>query len=123
MATYTKVPRTIPSRQRSTEITAVAAGDKLDFEEILGRPARGLQIFLTDNADEIQYRINNLARLKKIEETKTTTVENWMGGSAYPTYTGTGATTLEIVSDLKISSLEIVSLTLSVGTTVTIIVW
>lgn len=124
MATYTKVPRNVPSAQRTTLITAVAAGDQIDVEDVLGRPARGVIFEMTDAADTITYKLNNLVRLTSHNETGADPDVNvWSSGGAYSTFSNTGAAQHQTVSDLKVSSIEVVSLTLSTGTTIEIVVW
>lgn len=137
MATYTPVPKTVPSAQRSAEITAVAAGDQIDLTDVLGRPARRLQFIMTDAADEIEYKLNNLLRRRSARpagETfsktdqihgtyDTDVVEIWIESDAFPSFTSTGSTVIETADGLNISSVQIDALTLSVGTTITIICW
>lgn len=57
MATYTPVDRHIPSGQRTALITAVSAGDEIDFREILGRPARGMTVVASAATDIVGYRL------------------------------------------------------------------
>ena len=137
MATYTPVPKTVPSAQRSAEITAVAAGDQIDMEDVLGRPARRVQFIMTDAADTIDYTLNSLQKIRTqrpVGETfsdadkvwgiyETSVVEIWRTGGRFPSYSGTGSTVIETAEDLKISSIEIDALSLSVGSTITIIAW
>jgi hypothetical protein len=137
MATYTPVPKSVPSPQRSAEITAVAAGDQIDLTEILGRPARRLQFIMTDATDTIDYKLNNLIRIHKKRRrdeafSKTDQragiydndiVEVWSQASGISQYQSTGSTTLETAEGLSISSVQIDALSLSSGTTITIICW
>lgn len=137
MATYTPVPKSVPSAQRSAEITAVAVGDQIDIEAVLGRPARRLQFIMTDTADTIDYTLNSLTRIHKKrrrDETFSKTdqmygiydneiIEIWSGSSGFPSYQSTGSTVLETAEDLRVASIQIDALSLSVGTTITIICW
>ena len=136
MATYTPVPRSIPSPQRSAQITSVEAGDRIDVTDVLGRPARRVQFIMTDAADTIGYRLNNL---KKVYGPKSTPafskaesvygihdreeIEIWSAGSGISLYSSTGAAVIETAETLEVSSIEIDSLSLSTGTTITVIVW
>jgi hypothetical protein len=134
-ATYIPVPRSVPSSQRTTAITSVAVDDQIDLVDVLGRPARGVQFVLTDGADTITYRLNNLLRIPTdssyvteahptdaMRAFKRDTTEVWSQSSDFPQFTGEGST-IEIVEGLRVSSIQIDALTLSVGTTITIIVW
>ncbi len=128
MATYTKVPRNVPSLQRSTIITAVSAGDQIDIESILGRPARQIRFIATDASDVIEYKLNNYISLEQTVKVvgvqyplqSPTPVRIWSGSPAFATFSLTGTT--ETISDegLRIASIEIVSLTLNTGTTIEI---
>jgi len=122
MADYTPVPRTVPSSERTTLITDVEAGDRLDLREILGRSARGLQMFCTDDTDEVTYRLNNLLRTVRRNPGNTTTDYVWSTSDAFPVYSSTGEL-IELTEELSIGSIEIVSLTLGTGTTIEIVVW
>ena len=132
MATYTKVSRSIPSQQRAALITAVAVGDKIDLEDVLGRPARKVIFLMTDAADVIGYKMNHLRKIRAprtAEESYSvadqvygvfeTTVTNFWASDA-DTFTGTGSTQLEIASNLSVSAIEIISLSLSTGATISI---
>lgn len=122
MATYQKLTTAVPSSQRSLLITAVAAGDQIDIEEAMGRPARKLRFFLTDAADILEVKVNSLLRLTKPNETGADeTVKVWSAGVHGADYSYTGAATAETMDGLRISSIEIVSLTLSAGTTIEIV--
>jgi hypothetical protein len=135
MATYTPVPKSVPSAQRSTQVTAVAAGDQIDFTDVLGRPARRIQFITTDAADVVGYTLNSLRKLRtevsnpysdldKVSGVYgTQEVEVWSGGEGYANYQSTGSTVIETVEGLSISSVQIDALTLSAGTTITIICW
>ena len=137
MATYTPVSKSVPSAQRSTEITAVAAGDRIDIEDVLGRPARRVQFIMTDAADTIDYTLNNLTRIHKKRRrdeafSKTDQVhgiyeneiiEIWSGAGSFPSYQSTGSSVLETAEGLRIASIQIDALSLDSGTTITIICW
>ena len=137
MATYTPVPRSVPSAQRSAEITAVAAGDRIDIEAVLGRPARRVQFVMADAADTVEYTLNSLTRIHKKRSrekafSKTDQVhgihnneivEVWSGAGGFPSYESTGSTVLESAEGLSVSSIQIDALSLGTGTTITIICW
>lgn len=137
MATFTRVSLAIPSAERVTRITGVEAGDQIDLVDILGRPARGLQITTSSANDVVEYRLNNL--IKKYKKPTRDRVEftfaekawgvydaepeeTWSKGDSFPLYSSTGEV-IETVSGLKISSIEIESLTLVSGSTVEIVAW
>lgn len=123
MATYAIVPRHIPSAQRTTLISDVAVGDKINVEEILGRPARGMILEMTSDTDVASYRLNNLIKNTKVVNGLPTQVEFWSASDSFPVYTNTGSTTHETIDGFEISSVEVTALTLSTGTTITITVW
>ena len=138
MATYTPVPKSVPSDERSAQITAVAAGDQIDLIDVLGRPARQLQFVMTDSADTIDYTLNSLQRIRNKRTAEesfsktdqvfgtfgTTVTEVWRtGGEGFPSYQSTGSAVLETTEGLKISSVDIEALSLSSGSTITIIAW
>lgn len=131
-ATYTKVSRNTPSQQRAAVITNVEQADRIDIEDVLGRPARFVTFLMTDSSDTIEYKINHLQRLYE-QRTKAEVlsevdrvygvfgkerIDVWHGRS--DTFTGTGSSQLQTTEGLAISSIEIVSLTLSSGSTITI---
>ena len=132
MATYTKVLNSIPNSQRSALITDVAAGDKIDLNDVLGRAARTVIFIMTDAADEIEYKINHLRKISAPREQPLTEVDKvygvfgqeqisvWHGHS--DTYLGTGGSQLQITSGLNVASLEVMSLTLNSGSTISIAV-
>lgn len=124
MATYVKVPRSVPGDQRSAEITDVAAGDRIDLVDVLGRPAQRVKFIMTADTDTAEYKINHLRRLPKHNESSAdTTVLVWSGAAGYPVYSFTGVEEILSVEGLEIASIEIISLTLSVGTTIELVVW
>jgi hypothetical protein len=137
MATYTSVAKVHPSSARVLSIADVSDGDRIDFIEALGRPARKVQFYMTDAADEVGYTLNSLKKLRTGREHEivlsqaerffgtynTEVVEVWSGAASFPSLTSTGATTLETADGISIHSIQIDSLTLSVGTTISIVVW
>jgi hypothetical protein len=131
MATFYPVPRNVPSSQRATLITSVSAGDQIDIEPILGRPARQIKFIATDPADEIQYKLNNYIRMYPIQKDRVpawpaqqvTAVRKWSSDPAFATFTLTGASEFISEDALSIASIEIVALTLSTGTTIEIEVY
>ncbi len=132
MATYTKASNSIPAQQRAVLITDVGAGDRIDIQDVLARGARQVIFKMTDATDTISYKINHLRRVRpsRTKEEKLTvadqvygvfektTVEFWSGSG--DTFTATGSSQLEIADGLEVSSLEIVSLSLSSGSTISI---
>ena len=128
-ATYITVSTDTPSSQRTAEITAIVVGDQVDVVDILGRPARGIIFTTTDAADSISYKLNHKETLLKrradsqgdVSAWHNTAVTFWNSGNA-TTFTSVGLT-LQTVEGLKISSFEITAMTLSVGTTITAVVW
>ena len=136
-ATYSPIPKSVPSAQRSAQITAVEAGDRIDLQDVLGRPARRLQFIMTDAADTIDYTLNSLLRIHKKRRRDEAfskadqvwgiydneIVEIWSGADGLPSYQSTGSTILETAEGLNISSIQIYALSLSSGSTITIIAW
>lgn len=137
MATYVKSSRNIPSNQRVVQITAVEAGDQIDLVDALGRPANKIQFYMTDAADVIGYKLNNLKKVlaqrsagERLTEADQAwgvygkeVIEIWSGDASFPAFSSTGSTVLETVDGLAITSLQVDSLTLSTGTTITLIAW
>jgi hypothetical protein len=126
MATYKPVSRSVPSAERSTVITDVAAGDTINLIDVLGRPARGLIVSADNSADVVEYRLNNRKVVTVIppaeqernaaaiafggKEDDVSEVEVWERSEAFPTFTTTGAS-WQTVEGLTISSIDIVSIT------------
>jgi hypothetical protein len=136
MATYTIVPSSVPSAERSMLIEDVEVGDQIDVEEILGRPANRVQFYMTDSADVLEYKLNNLSKIKKNKKQNALSLAEEMYGvfehdsyikvwnsNGYPTYSVDGSEIHETVEGLKIRSISIEDLTLSTGTTISIVVW
>jgi len=137
MATYTPVPKSVPSAQRSAAITAVANGDRIDITDVLGRPARRIQFVMTDATDTIDYTLNSLRKLRTKRSPEqaysdmdqvsgiygTQEIELWSGAQGFANYQSTGSTVIETAEGLSISSVQIDALTLSAGTTITIVCW
>lgn len=111
-ATYVKVPTSIPSTRRSARITSVVAGDQVDIESILGRPARGVKIITGAGTDTITFKLNNLVHMVKRNEVGCDeTIKVWNSGTAYDTFSVTGSTEHVTQDGLLVHSIEIVSLT------------
>ena len=137
MATYVSVAKVMPSSARVISITSVAADDRIDLVDALGRPAKKVQFYMTDAADEIGYTLNSLKKIRTGRQHEialsaaeqafgtygTEVLDVWSGSPTFPSMTSTGATTLETADGIFIHSIQIDSLTLSVGTTITIIAW
>lgn len=124
MATYTPVSPDTPSHERTVLITAVAAGDRIDLYDVLGRAARGLIIEAANATDEVTYRLNNLTKGKRkkvpgkvflnqvyntcgVHEQDWEFYERW--GST-DVFTTVGAQ-WQTVDGLEISAIEIVTIT------------
>lgn len=123
MATTIRVSSSVPSTQRSFLIPDAAQGDQIDIIGILGRPAKNVTFYMTDAADQIDFRLNNLQRLPKFNESAADeTVLVWSKGASFPLYSATGATVHTTEDGLDVASLEIQLLTLSSGTTIEIVV-
>lgn len=140
MATYTLVPKHVPMEQRSNVITGVVAGDQIDIIKVLGRPARRVQFILNSSSDHIEYRLNNLVRIRKqrsgegilsvaervygtfgMEDAE---VEVWNTGPGFPAYTNTGAIIIETAEGLEVESIDMVGIIFhSGGTDIEIVVW
>jgi hypothetical protein len=111
-ATYVKVPTSIPSNRRSARITSVVAGDQINIEEILGRPARGVKIITGTTTDTITFKLNNLVHIVKRNEVGVDeTIKVWNSGPAYDTFSVTGSTEHVTQEYLLVHAIEIVSLT------------
>jgi hypothetical protein len=127
-ATYTKVPLNIPSPQRSMLITNVVAGDKIDIEAILGRPAKSVIITADDATDSISYRLNSLRHLKVNEfsfeiERVPEIVDVWSSSPVYPVYVGSGSSQYSTISGLQITSIEVTAIVFGGGgSAITIVV-
>ena len=123
MATYFKVSREIPSRERSQLITDVAVGDQIDIVDVLGRSAKGLKFITTATTDQVEYKLNNLRRIRQQNKTTADTdISVWTQNNNCPVYTDIGEV-IETQDELRISSIEITALTLSSGAVIQIVVW
>jgi len=122
LATYTKVPRNIPSAARVTAITSVEAEDQIDMLDVLGRPAKNMKIITDATSDTIEFRLNNCEHVVKRNASKADeTIAVWQSGGAFSTFSETGSTVYEYGdTGLEIHSIEIVSTTAS---TITITVF
>ncbi len=124
MATYSKIPRSVKSDARANLITLVEEGDQIDMVDVLGRPAKGIKFVMTDSTDEIEYKLNSMVRLLQHNESSaSTTVKVWSASPGFPLFSGTGSEEIEIVDDMVITSVEVISLDLSTGTTISIVAW
>ena len=139
MATYTSIPKNVPSAQRVAEITSVVQGDRIDLTDVLGRPARRLQFVMDNIGDAVGYTVNSLLKVRKRrtrEESYSTADQVWgvygteeeshwrTGGDAFPSISVTGSLTHETTENLSISSIEIDSLSFGGGgTSIKIIAW
>jgi archaellum component FlaG (FlaF/FlaG flagellin family) len=136
MASYTRISSSIPLSGRTIRFTDVAAGDKIDILSALGKSATNLVFHMTDAADTVSYRINNLTKHKvKSDPTlvphsfvsesigvyNTEEVEYWSKASSYQLYEDEGE--VVTVTGITIASIEIDALSLSTGTTIEIVAW
>lgn len=127
MASYTKVSKNVPSNERVATVTNVVAGDRIDLVDILHRPAKKLIFNLSADTDVVEYKINTLRRinptpnknetLNPFELTKGSLGQEqvliWSGTGDI--FTATGGTVLETIDGLKISSIEIISISVASG--------
>ena len=136
-ATYTSVANVHPANARVASITLCEEGDQIDLIDVLGRPARVIQMYLSDPADTIEYRLNSAVRLRTSREheislsqseklfgtygTQTTII--FSGADRYPLMTSQGSI-VEIANGLAIHSIEIGAVTqASTSSTFTMVVW
>lgn len=124
MATYFKVPLSVPSFERTALISSVSAGDRIDVVDVLGRPGRGIKFTMTASTDIIDFKLNNLVRLQQHNESKAdTTVLVWSAAPHYSTFRGENKLEHITENGINIDSFEVVALTLSAGTTIDVVVW
>ena len=129
MATYFKVPRSVPGAQRASMITEVEEGDRIPFDEILGRPARGMKLIVGADTDEVVYKVNHRFKTLNQEDAFRDDIqypaeveEIWSGAPGHTEFTVTGDTE-HIITGFNISTIEIVSLDLDSGTEIEIMIW
>jgi hypothetical protein len=128
MATYTR--RQTPDQP--VLISNVGAGDRINFLEVLGRPADKVQVYTTSATDVVEYRVNNLLIARGTSSTyggstsyvgrafdQSAVVKTWLASDIF---SNTGEE-FELGLQLTVRSMEIVSATLSAGSTFTIICW
>lgn len=136
MASYTRISSSVPLNGRTIRFTDVAAGDRIDIVAALGKAATNLVFHMTDAADTVSYRINNLTKHKiKVDPTlvphsfvsesvgvyNTEEVEYWSKAASYQLYEDQGD--VVTVTGISIASIDIDSLSLSTGTTIEIVAW
>ena len=128
MATYTR-------RQNPDQpvlITAVAAGAKIYFRDVLGKDADRVQVYAGASTDIVQYRLNNLQITRGNASTyggSTSFVArgfaqdqiqmNWLASDSFDSV----GQEFEVAEMLTVASMEITGLTLATGTTIEIICW
>ncbi len=122
MATYVKVPKSVPSSERTALIENIAVADVVDIYDVLGRPARGMQFITTDAADIVGYRLNNSPRILKENEESADQIVVLPPRTDATAYTSVGEV-IQMVDGLEISTFQITALTLSAGATITAVVW
>lgn len=125
MASYTPVPRSMPSSERTATITDVDEGDRIDIRKILHRPAKQMRIIPDNVGDVIQFRLNNLIRYPEGKKDYASDallehVEVWSQSDAYPEYSVSGEESYISEEGLQISSIEVTS---NDGNAFSIIVW
>ena len=124
MATYAPHSGGTPGTHYTHLITEVAVGDQIDITEILGRSARGIKLLMTAAGDVVEYKLNNLLKLQKHKKFGfDETVLVWSSAPRFSTFSETGALEHTTEDGIRIASIEIVSLMLSVGTEIEIVVW
>lgn len=135
-ATYVSVAKVMPSSARIASITGVVVNDRIDLIDVLGKPAKKIQFFMTDPADVIEYTLNSLKKLRtsraheitlsqaeQLFGTYGTEIEEvWSGSAKFSSISSTGADVLETVDGISISSIQIDTLTLGTGSTITMVV-
>ncbi len=130
MATFSTQASNAPFTQVSL-ITDVAVGDQIDFVEVFGRPAKAVAFTTTDPTDNVTYRLNNKVVRRQVDPVDQgyAPMASGVGGgpnevswwsTAGPLFDNTGEN-FTTVSGLAIYSLEIDGLTLSTGTTITLV--
>lgn len=133
MATYAQPDRTTPLNGRACVISSVAVGDKIFLVDALGKPASTLVFYMTDSTDTVEYRVNgrkaymrviNPALIDHSIVSQAIGIYNreevvvWSKSDSFPVFSETGE---EIQIDgVLMYSIEIVGLTLSTGSTITI---
>ena len=139
MATYVSVAKVSPSSARILSVTDVAAGDRIDLTAALGRPATKVEFYMTDTGDELSYTLNSLKKLRTNRRDEgelllsdaeglygtygTEVIDVWSGSAKYPAIEETGLIEHETDDGISIHSIQINSLTLSVGTTISLMAW
>tara|TARA_R110002126_G_scaffold61212_2_gene158424 strand:+ start:511 stop:885 length:375 start_codon:yes stop_codon:yes gene_type:complete len=124
MASYTPVPGSVSSSQRTALISNVASGDQVDVKAVLGRSARGVKFQMTATTDVIDFKLNSLVRMRQHVETGADVdVEVWSSAAHHSVYRGVGKLEHTTETGINVDSFEIEALTLSSGTTIDVAVW
>lgn len=124
MASYTPVPGSVSSSQRTALISNVASGDQVDVRAVLGRSARGVKFQMTATTDVIDFKLNSLVRMRQHVETGADVdVEVWSSAAHHSVYRGVGKLEHTTETGINVDSFEIEALTLSSGTTIDVAVW
>ena len=124
MASYTPVPGSVSSFRRTALISDVAVGDQVDVRAVLGRSARGVKFTMTATTDVIDFKLNNLERMRQHVETGADIdVEVWSSAAHHSTYRETGSLEYTTETGIRVDSFEIVALTLSSGVIIDVVVW
>ena len=124
MASYTPVPGSVSSSQRTALIIKVASGDQVDVRAVLGRSARGVKFQMTATTDVIDFKLNSLVRMRQHVETGADVdVEVWSSAAHHSVYRGVGKLEHTTETGINVDSFEIEALTLSSGTTIDVAVW
>jgi hypothetical protein len=118
-------------------IEDVEAGDRIDFRTIFGRPAKAVQVTLTDAADEMVFLLNNRRSVhgpvpersdgvtvyaSATQETLARQINRRDVFETGPEFTFVGEV-YQSPDNLPIEILEIVDLTLSTGAVIEVVAW
>jgi len=124
MASYTPVPGSVFSTHRTALISNVAVGDQVDVKAILGRSARGMKFQMTATTDVIDFKLNNLERMRQHVETGADIdIEVWSSAAHHSIYRGTGKLEHVTQDGIRVDSFEVTTLTLSSGVDIDVVVW
>lgn len=107
----------------TTLLSGLVVGSRIDFVDLLGRPAMNVFVSTSDPADVVEFRLNSLTRAERfVEDGPNQVVQIWSVGSNYPVMSATGKDFV-IGQGLAVGSIEITSLTLASGTTIEMAVY
>lgn len=133
MATYAQPDAATPLNGRTCIINDVEVGDRIFIVDALGKPASTLVFYMTDSTDIVEYRINSRKTYMRVVNPALTDhsvvsqaigiynreqVVVWKKSDNFPVLSETGEEVR--IDGVSIYSIEIVGLTLSTGSTITI---